>query len=358
MHSKDSENTLKTTIVKSIFGVILSGCLGIGTIAGGSAAIIEYNMLHSAHARDLAQTSLTTTSDDDLTVPNSLPTDFYVLLLGVDADENRRTGTEASLYGTSDSSYRSDSIIVAHVNTNEKKIALMSLHRDIKTEINGYENDNYKLNAAYALGGVSLMKKEAEELCGVDIDYYACIDMDGLEKLVDSVGGIEVDVEQSSWYKDKGVAFYDEYLEAGIQKAGIQTLNGHDAMLYARSRHAWVEDDFARARHQRQVLQALAKKVMTNANLMSLQSTATTVSENVSTNMNVSQIFELAAKMMGMNTDTNILSMMTPTTNKMIDGASYEIVNTSEWKELLYNFYNLTNPDTTSNTNTNNNKNK
>lgn len=306
--------------LSSLTSIVLCGC----ALVGLTVYKLNANMTTSSNAQALLQQS-----DDskEPEAPDTLPKDFYMLLLGVDSSENRESGDEAKLYG---GAFRSDTIIVAHINTDEKQVSLCSLERDIKTDIDGHPGD-YKLNAAYALGGVDLMKTEASELVGVDIPYYAVVDMDGMSEIIDSLGGVDVDVED---------AFFDEQMQQGIAQKGIQTLNGADALVYCRSRHAWAEGDFARARHQRQVIQAIAKKVMSGADAWSLYNMANTLSTKITTNMPITQLFELAMKMRGLDTDNSIHSMMTPTVSLPIDGVSYQQLDETKWKDVLKDFMN------------------
>lgn len=259
-------------------------------------------------------------------VPDTLPDDFYMLLLGVDSNTARTAGVEVDMYG---GVFRSDTIILAHVSLDDKNVSLCSFSRDIKTEIDGYEGEDYKLNAAYALGGVDLMRTEVEQLAGVDIPYYAVVDMDGFVHIIDALGGIEVDVEY---------AFYDNQLEAGIDQAGPQTLNGQQALLYARARHAWDDmglgpGDMYRAKHQRQVISSFADK-FSDANLMTLSNVGKVVSQNVSTNLNISQIVEIAYRLQGMSSDT-MSSLSTPTVSSYENDVWYEILDEDAWQQVL-----------------------
>lgn len=324
---------MKSLILKTIAGTIPAIALCILAFMAGSVLHLMDNMTTSDTARALMQQTDFQSKAPE--IPDTLPNDFYMLLLGVDSSEQRENGEEAQFYN---GSFRSDTIIVAHVNLDEKKVALCSLERDIKTIIDGFEDDGYyKLNAAYALGGVDLMRLEAEQLTGVQIPYYAIVDMDGLTEIIDSFGGIEVDVERDFW---------DEQLMDGIQQGGVQVLNGQQAVLYSRSRYAWDEGDFARARHQRDVLKALANKIMSGSdNLFELYGAAETISTRVATNFTFPEIFEIAAKMRGMDTSSNIYSMMTPTIGVYEDGVSYQEMDEAAWTEMLNQFYNLIDPN-------------
>lgn len=320
---------VRSLVIKTITSTLLAVAVCVAAIFGGMIASLMHNMTGSSSAIALAQIG-----EREPEVTDTLPNDFYMLLLGVDSSESRESGAESSLYN---GSFRSDTIIVAHVNLQKQAVSLCSLERDIKTVINGYEKDGYyKLNAAYAFGGVTLMKEEAEELTGLNIPYYAIIDMDGLTEIIDSFGGVEVDVEK---------AFFDSQLQDGIDQAGLQTLNGQQAVMYSRSRYAWDEGDFARARHQRDVLKALASKIMSTNDLFSLYSSAEAISQRVSTNLTAPQIYEIVAKMRGFDPETNMYSMMTPTTGIMEGGVSYQVLEEDLWDDMLTMFKNFEDPN-------------
>lgn len=318
-------------ILKISSATFVAAIIAFGLLFGASLFKLMHNISGSDTARALTNTDFVR---QDPEVPDTLPNDFYMLLLGVDSSEQRETGEEAQYYN---GSFRSDTIIVAHINLDDKKVSMCSLERDIKTILDGYESDGYyKLNAAYALGGVDLMKDEAEQLVGVKIPYYAIIDMDGLTEIIDSFGGIEIDVED---------AFFDQQLQDGIEQGGWQTLNGQQAVLYSRSRYAWAEGDFARARHQREVLKSLANKIMSGTDLFQLYDKAGAISERVATNLTLPQIFEIAAKMKGIDAEADIYSLMTPTVGEYVDGVSYQVMDDEKWEEILDMLINFIDPD-------------
>ena len=322
-------------IKKMIVSILMAIVLCFGAYIAGTLFLISQNMTTSHNALALLQTSdVDAPPIKEPEIPNTLPDDFYVMLLGVDSDENRINGDEA---GEFEGAFRSDTIIVAHINLLTKKISLLSLERDIKTEIYGYGYDTtYKLNAAYLLGGEPLMREQAEELLNpnwsstvIEIPYYAVVDMDGMMEIIDSVGGIDVDVED---------AFWDPQLQEGLDQGGWQHLDGHDAVMYCRSRYAWDDGDFARGRHQRQVLQALANKLMSNSDPFALLGAAETISNHVASNMPMEQIFEVASKLRGIDTAQDIYSMMTPTNSIDIDGQSFQELSEAAWKIVLEQF--------------------
>lgn len=320
------------TALKILAGIVPAAMICVLCFIGGSIAHIMANMTTSDTAQALQQVGFEQKQPD---IPDSLPSDFYMLLLGVDSSEQRENGEEAQFFN---GSFRSDTIIVAHVDLEDKKVALCSLERDIKTIIDGYEDDGYnKLNAAYALGGVDLMREEAEDLVGVPIPYYAIVDMDGLTEMIDAFGGIDIDVEREFW---------DTQLNDGIAQGGMQHLNGQQAVLYSRSRYAWEEGDFARARHQRDVLKSLASKILASGDdLLSLYGAAETISTRIATNFTFPDLFEIAAKMRGMDASKDIYSMMTPTVGEYTNGVSYQILDEEKWDAMLEDFKNMVDPN-------------
>lgn len=316
------------TVLQIMAGVIPAVFIAAAAFLGGSVLHLMDNMTISDTAQALSQSSGIKESPE---VPDTLPDDFYILLLGVDANEDRKTGKDAEAY---ENTFRSDTIIVAHIDLSNQKVSLCSLERDIKTEIDGYEGYDYKLNAAYALGGVDLMRTEAEQLTGTLIPYYAIVDIDGMTDIVDALGGVEVDVEK---------VFYDEKLHDGIDEAGLQTLTGSKAMTYARSRMPWESGDYDRARHQRAILASIADKV-SDSDILSLYRTVESMSDRISTNLSLLQIFEIAAKLRGIDAANDIYSMMTPAEDAYIDGVSYQVLDKYEWEKILSDFISMTNP--------------
>ncbi|CUP00073.1 MULTISPECIES: LCP family protein [Clostridium] len=169
-----------------------------------------------------------------------------VLLIGTDA----RTLDEQS---------RSDSIIIATLDNNTKKIKLTSLFRDTLVNIPGYGEQ--KLNAAYALGGPSLLLETINDTYDIHIDKYVVINFWGFEAIIDQIGGIEVDV------KDYQLEELNKYIgestggnDCPVTQTGLQVLNGKQALSYARIRYN-TGDEFERTARQQEVLMKVAEKL-------------------------------------------------------------------------------------------------
>lgn len=155
------------------------------------------------------------------------------------------TGTEQAVRGG-----RTDTIMVLHLPGNGTKPTLVSLLRDSYVTIPGHGKG--KINAAFSIGGPQLLVQTVEQSTGLRIEHYAEIGLGGFASVVDDVGGVRMCLPQ---------AVDDAY--AGINlPAGCQTLDGADALGYARSRHAFATSDYARTEHQRQFIHALAGKAL------------------------------------------------------------------------------------------------
>ncbi|MEN8077154.1 LCP family protein [Clostridioides difficile] len=169
-----------------------------------------------------------------------------VLLIGTDA----RTLDEAS---------RADSIIIATLDNNNKKIRLTSLFRDTLVNIPGHGQG--KLNAALAYGGPELLIETIRNTYGINLDKYVIINFWGFEAVIDQMGGLELNVE------DYMIDELNKYIgestggnDCPVTEPGLQVLNGKQALSYARIRKG-VGDEFARTDRQREVLIKVAEKL-------------------------------------------------------------------------------------------------
>ena len=120
--------------------------------------------------------------------PTSLDKPFYMVLMGVDSSDQRKGES-----GGTDEDYRSDSMILARIAADEKKVTLMSIHRDIEVDMGG-EYGVQKINAAHSIGGPEMVIKCVSKLAGVNINHYAEINFDGFCAAVEDLGGIDINV--------------------------------------------------------------------------------------------------------------------------------------------------------------------
>lgn len=179
-----------------------------------------------------------------------------ILLLGV-GDEGH------------DGATLSDTMIVASIDAKTKNVAMFSIPRDLYVQIPG--NGYAKINAAHAYGekekleggGPALAKTVIEKTLGITIHYYVRVDFSGLQKIVDSLGGVTVDVENGFCDYNYPVERKGDTSTVCFKK-GPQEMNGTKALQYSRSRHALgVEgSDFARSKRQQKLLVAIKDKAL------------------------------------------------------------------------------------------------
>lgn len=169
-----------------------------------------------------------------------------ILLIGTDAREL-------------DEDARADSIIIATLDNNNKKIKLTSLFRDTLVDIPGY--GEAKLNAAMAIGGKELLIETISKTYNIYLDKFAIINFWGFEAIIDQIGGLEIDV------KDYQLDELNKYIgestggnDCPVIETGLQTLNGKQALSYSRIRYN-VGDEYERTERQREVLFKVAEKL-------------------------------------------------------------------------------------------------
>lgn len=276
-------------------------------ICGGIAFAFYVNSISESMKLDSSQ-------QDKL---NSVLTDtstqepFYMLLLGSDAREE-------------DESSRSDTIILARIDANVGKATLVSIPRDTKVEIEGHGTQ--KINAAYSFGGPAGAVEAVENLAGVDISHYVEIHFDEFETAVDQLGGVWVDIPVSN--NQTGSS------NTGVElNAGMQRLNGEQALAFARERYGYNEGDFQRAENQRILVQALADEIL-SLPAVELPGTVQSLANCISTDFDLNELISLAQTFQSAE-HHYFYSAMVPSTTQTIDGVSYAITLEDEWKEMM-----------------------
>lgn len=206
---------------------------------------------------------------------------------------------------------RSDSIMIATVNFKTKELKLTSLMRDMYVEIPDHGKN--KLNAAYAFGGVELLYKTIAKNFGIKIDNYCVVDFETFEKVINKVGGVEISLEEKEAEYLNSTNYISKKKYRNV-KAGKQTLNGNQALGYARIRYVvskkYGDGDFGRTGRQRAVLQAALNKVL-DQSVTKIADIALDALKDVSTDMTASYLKSLVLKVVQMGT-TEIDQMRIP----------------------------------------------
>lgn len=203
----------------------------------------------------------------------------------------------------SSSGSRTDTIIVAHIPKDRQSAQLISIPRDTwvmvpKSKDGRHGGVESKINSAFSWGGVSLMVQTVESYTKVRIDHVAMVDFAGFKEIVDALGGVTVDVDTnftSTHFLDKQRKFVK----------GPMKMDGATALDYARERYAFADGDFARIRHQQQVIKAILDKAasggtLTNPGKLNSFVRATTDTVSVDNSLN---ILDMAGEMRHLRSD-------------------------------------------------------
>ncbi|MGW5276438.1 LCP family protein [Streptomyces sp. NPDC004044] len=188
------------------------------------------------------------------------------LIVGSDSRAGMSADDKKRLHTGSAEGKRTDSMMILHDGSNGP--TLVSLPRDSNVEIPSYKGSDSgklypgrgrftKLNAAYAEDGPELLVRTVEFNTGLHIDHYVEIGFGGFAKIVDAIGGVELDIPK---------AFKDKYSGADFQ-AGKQTLDGQQALAFVRTRHAFTSD-LDRTKNQQKFLAALASQTATPSTIL------------------------------------------------------------------------------------------
>ncbi|MGW1226419.1 LCP family protein [Streptomyces sp. NPDC001515] len=188
------------------------------------------------------------------------------LIVGSDSREGMTADDKKRLHTGSAEGKRTDSMMILHDGSNGP--TLVSLPRDSNVEIPSFvgsesgkrypgKGRTTKLNAAYAEDGPELLVRTVEFNTGLRIDHYVEIGFGGFAKIVDSIGGVELDIPK---------AFKDKWSGADFQ-AGKQTLDGQQALAFVRTRHAFTSD-LDRTKNQQKFLSALAAQTATPSTIL------------------------------------------------------------------------------------------
>jgi len=189
-----------------------------------------------------------------------------------------------------------DTIIAASIDYDNKIVSMLSIPRDFyimdrQQRINSVYDTEYQLYGARE--GIENLTEIIEDITDLEIQYYVKVDFDGFVKIVDSIGGVELLVEDRIYdpYYPKGETIYFETFKI---EAGLQTLDGETALKYARSRK--TTSDFDRAKRQQQLLFAIKEKAL-SLNILTdagkIGEIYNSVDDSIETNLSLAEIIEL-----------------------------------------------------------------
>lgn len=258
-----------------------------------------------------------------------------ILLLGSDDPLSRGVGN-------------TDTIIIASVNRDTKTASMVSLPRDLWVYIPGRTLG--RINTAMPLGGVQLLKDTILYNFGVPIHYYARIDFEGFETVVDAIGGVDVPIscefEDFRLISDDLDPQVEENWELFNVQPGVQHMDGSMALWYVRSRER-VEADWGRSKRQQQVLRAILHHGLDLNLVPQIPELYSTYRDMVETDMDIGRILQLASIAPAVR-DNDIQQLYivgsqlqpwaVPDANPPMN------VQLPRWENMRFTFYRLFNP--------------
>ncbi|MEA4925837.1 MAG: LCP family protein [Syntrophomonadaceae bacterium] len=230
--------------------LVFATTFGIGTLIGGQF---------------LSDQSIETKVSDGKTI--------NILFMGIDARDAK-------------SNSRSDTIILASIDSKTKKVVMVSIPRD--THIRDAKGNSGKINAVNEADGPDAACKEVSNLMGIQIKHYVITNFAGFEKIVDTLGGVHIDVESDMYHADP----VNPELEINIHK-GYQYLNGSQALSYVRYRGG-LTADIGRTQRQQKFIKALLAEILQTKTIAKLPELIPAIQNNIRTNVPISDLIYLA----------------------------------------------------------------
>ena len=298
----------RSTKKKRIWPYILFGVILIFVLAAIAGAFFAQSSLLDRAKRE---------HKEDLLVATDKAT---IMIMGVDE--------------RSDDVGRSDTLMVATIDPVKNETSLLSIPRDTRVAIPRYGYD--KINAAYAYGGENLTQRTVEDFLGIRIDHYIIINTHAFQKIVDAIGGIDIDVEKRMYYEDP----WDD--DGGLiinLRPGLQHMDGKTAVTYVRYRDE--DGDIGRVKRQQKFMRAIVDAVTTPAILPRLPGIISSVIDSVKTDLSVRQMLEFIGTLKESQAK-GLRTEMVPGRPLYIDEVSYWIPDMAQLRRGMVNSLGVT----------------
>ena len=259
-------NELDAMFVSNSYVSMFSNITGYENIETDTKVIIS---------KDKEMRKASTSKIETASAGKSVTEPFTILLMGIDSTDEVLTKNAIA---------NGDTLILITFNPKTLNATMLSIPRDSYVPIacwSGQPENKITHAAAY---GNDCMINTIQNYFDTKIDYYAKINFKGLVKLVEAVGGVEVNVTQRLCTDDssrEGMVCIEE---------GYQKLNGEQALVYARNRKALANGDFGRAAHQQEIVMALINKMKGMTEVSTFVNILNTISNSMDTNLTTKQI--------------------------------------------------------------------
>ena len=270
-----------------IGGIFLFAIAGIVLFAGYTYYAAKNSV--DKMFKESAVISSNKSKQDNSLKASDVNSKFGILLMGVDNDAEREKTEHLD-------SARTDSLIYMVYDGENKKIDMVSLPRDIWTNIydgTGTETiaATAKINSAFTIGEEDATIETVQNYLQLPIDYYVNINFTSFEKIIDAIGGITVDVPY-----DINKKYTSDNTGETLIPEGRQLLNGEQALIFARIRK--MDTDVDRGNRQQEVIEAAIHQALKINNVTKYQEILDSVSEDVNTNFKFEDLVSLAGNML------------------------------------------------------------
>ncbi|TPR59642.1 LCP family protein [Enterococcus sp. OL5] len=270
-----------------IGGIFLFAIAGIVLFAGYTYYAAKNSV--DKMFKESAVISSNKSKEDNSLKASDVNSKFGILLMGVDNDAEREKTEHLD-------SARTDSLIYMVYDGENKKIDMVSLPRDIWTNIydgtgTGTIATTAKINSAFTIGEEDATIETVQNYLQLPIDYYVNINFTSFEKIIDAIGGITVDVPY-----DINKKYTSDNTGETLIPEGRQLLNGEQALIFARIRK--MDTDVDRGNRQQEVIEAAIHQALKINNVTKYQEILDSVSEDVNTNFKFEDLVSLAGNML------------------------------------------------------------
>ena len=304
----NTKKRARKKLTKRVVISIISCILAVIMMISGTGCIVMYSYLNSINYQSIDTDSSNSGGRDKKADTSGQNTKAYegkllndkqilnILLIGADTRKGQTKGL-------------SDTMILFSIDTKHKKLKMLSLQRDTWVVIPGYGEN--KLNSAFTLGGAELTVKTIQANYGIQIDRYAIVDFKSFKKIIDKLGGIDVELTQEevdyidwqTWSNHQAdtrneldASSYDYKPNKNGDEVALVHLNGRQALWHARNRGEegiCSGDDYVRTLRQRNVISIMINKIKKSETTKILE-TLSDIGSMVTTNFKSSEILQLA----------------------------------------------------------------
>jgi LCP family protein required for cell wall assembly len=252
-------------------------------------------------------------------------------------DETRKKGCYTFLVAARDvASGCTDVIIVGRFDTENHTINMVSIPRDTMIDAKGDQKVNLAYQADLVAGGngITGLKKEIKKLLGFEIDSYAVVDIEAVEKLIDAIGGVYFDVPMDMKYTDASQGLFIDI------KKGYQKLSGADSVKVLRFRKGYANGDLGRINVQQDFIKALAEQMLDVGNIPNLGVAIEIYQEHVQSNLSAGMLLFYAKHFLEMDLNNIEFVQMPQYNGGLVNGQSFIFINPNKWVNVINEYLN------------------